>query len=198
MLLADFVKVKICHQSIGLTVGTVWGVQIFLVDYSWTLTVNPFSSPLIKSRVMVSLSHVFIRQEAGYTLVRSPVHHKANRQKQTPIHFQIYTFSQLRITSWLSMHVFGHAIRSWSIQRTPSGQTPHRSLLPPPKKRTTKRKRAQLLLSAELFMANGSPEQELGKSCLHSYYNLCTAEWPPTTAASHLHESTSALLFNIW
>lgn len=48
---------------------------------------------------MVSLSHVFIRQEAGYTLVRSPVHHKANRQKQTPIHFQIYTFSQLRITS---------------------------------------------------------------------------------------------------
>lgn len=198
MLLADFVKVKICHQSIGLTVGTVWGVQIFLVDYSWTLTVNPFSSPLIKSRVMVSLSHVFIRQEAGYTLVRSPVHHKANRQKQTPIHFQIYTFSQLRITSWLSMHVFGHAIRSWSIQRTPSGQTPHRKPPPPQKKRTTKRKRAQLLLSAELFMANGSPEQELGKSCLHSYYNLCTAEWPPTTAASHLHESTSALLFNIW
>lgn len=162
MLLADFVKVKICHQSIGLTVGTVWGVQIFLVDYSWTLTVNPFSSPLIKSRVMVSLSHVFIRQEAGYTLVRSPVHHKANRQKQTPIHFQIYTFSQLRITSWLSMHVFGHAIRSWSIQRTPSGQTPHRK--PPPQKKEQQKEKEPSFSSLLSFLWLMGPLSRSGEN----------------------------------
>ena len=77
-----------------------------------------------------SLSQPSTGERQGYTLDRSPVHHRATC-RQTTTHTHIHTYVQFRATNQPDMHVFG----LWEEAGVPGGhphkhgenmQTPHR------------------------------------------------------------------------